>query len=249
MNSIDKILKLIEELDDHSINTELKTVWDKVWGKTSYADFRLYKTMDKIKILQDLGVDFYNKKVLDIGCGDGSLLLLLQKFFNIQGVGIDISEEAIISGEDNGLNELGIELKLGDHRNLSSIQDNSFDIVLSFGVIEHLEEYLLAINEARRVLKTNGILVLIQPHLLSFGNIQKKYLQLIRRWNFGFQRDFSFLYYKKIIMASGFNEIKIYTKRPYVDMKICRFFDTIIMKIYKYWGHYLYIICKKYDNK
>lgn len=119
-----------------------------------------------------MGVDFSQKHILDIGCGNGAALMYLRKYFDIVGVGVDISNFAM-NQLKRCINDKKLSFSVGDHRNLPMLESGQFDIVLSFGVIEHFDEYYLALCEARRVLKTGGTLVLIQPHLFSFGVIQE----------------------------------------------------------------------------
>jgi len=247
MNSLLLVKNLLEDKNSVDIKDYLLNTWNSVWSDNkefNYTNLRLFKTVDKIDNLINLGVDFNNKKVLDIGCGNGTTLLFLRKIFNIDGVGVDISNH-VIDNLKNNLNDKNLKFLLGDHRDLKGLENNQFDIVLSFGVIEHFEEYCLALAESRRVLKPGGTLILIQPHLLSFGVVQEYFLRIIGKWKFGKQKDFSFLYYKSILKKTGFKDIKFFTKAPYKDMYITRFFDLILKFLVPSWGHYLYLIAKK----
>lgn len=249
MNSFRSVYRLIEAREEELANRKLEKTWNNVWlgaGKVSYENLRLFKTSDKIDVLCKMGVDFYGKDVIDIGCGNGATLMYLNKNFDIKsGLGVDISPEAIekLKGED--VSET-LDFIVGDHRDLKNVKNDYFDIALSWGVIEHFEEYLLAASEARRVLKKGGFFVLIQPHLFSFGTLQRMFLELTGKWRFGDQKDFSYKYYEKILRRLGFEEISCFTMPPYPDMKVTRIFDKFVKKyIYKKWGHYLYIIAKK----
>jgi len=247
MNSVNLIKKLINESNDVDFNCRLSSTWNKVWndnGKINYANLRLFKTIDKIKKISESGINFKNKKVLDIGCGNGTTLLYLRKYFDISGVGVDISTHIIEKLKIN-IDDPGLIFSIGDHRNLKNIKSNQFDIVLSFGVIEHFAEHSLALVESRRVLKLDGYLVLIQPHLLSFGVVQEFFLRLMGRWKFGNQKDFSCFHYKSLLQQSGFKKIKYFTSAPYPDMSVTRIFDSAFKKIIPFWGHYLYLIAKK----
>jgi len=240
------IQNIIKEKNYFELNDYLPKVWNKVWSNNksfNYADLRLFKTVDKIKNLIDAGVDFQNKLVLDIGCGNGTTLLHLKKYYNTKGVGIDISNKII--NELKNINEKNLSFMYGDHRDLSIFQNDKFDIILSFGVIEHLKEYDLSLAEARRVLKPGGELIMIQPHLFSFGIIQEYYLRLTKKWQFGIQKDFSCFYYKSLLERIGYKNIVYFTKIPYTDMKLSRLSDFVMKKILPFWGHYLYLIAKK----
>lgn len=53
---------------------------------------------------------------------------------------------------------------ISEATNLSSIQSDTYDFILSSHVVEHIANPLLALYEWIRVLKEKGILVLIVPH-------------------------------------------------------------------------------------
>lgn len=247
MNSITLIKDLLDDKNSTELTRYLSSVWNQVWsdnGQLNYANFRLFKTVDKIKNISVMGVDFRKKRVLDIGCGDGTTLMYLRKYFDIEGVGVDISDDAIKKLQEN-IKDENLSFRTGDHRDLKTIESNRFDIVLSFGVIEHFEEYYMALSEARRVLKPDGQIVLIQPHLFSFGVIQEYFLRLMGGWKFGNQKDFSCFHYRSLLRQTGFKDIQFLTRPPYPDMKITRVFDLIIRTIVPFWGHYVYLIAKK----
>jgi len=247
MNSITLIKKLLDKESEIELMNYLSDVWNQVWSNNSkfnYANLRLFKTVDKIKNISNAGVDFKDKHVLDIGCGNGITLLYLRKYFDVKGVGVDISDRVIKELQEN-IKDTSLSFYVGDHRNLEMIECNQFDIVLSFGVIEHFKEYSLALAEARRVLKSNGQLILIQPHLFSFGVIQGYCLRLLGKWKFGKQKDFSCFRYRSILRQTGFENIQVITKPPYPDMKVTRILDSLIKKVIPFWGHYLYLIAKK----
>lgn len=247
MNSITLIKNLIEQKNQTELENYLKDVWNNVWtdtGELSYVNLRLFKVADKIKNISLMGVDFRQKYVLDIGCGNGAALMYLRKYFDAVGVGVDISN-SVVNELKNSINDPKLSFSVGDHRNLSMLKSDQFDVVLSFGVIEHFDEYCLALCEARRVLKPGGMLVLIQPHLLSFGVIQEYLLKIGRRWRFGRQKDFSIFGYQSVLKQTGFRDIHYMTKAPYQDMRITRIFDMIVRFVVPVWGHYLYLVARK----
>jgi len=106
--------------------------------------------------------DLMGKKVLDLGCGDGSLSFLIAE------------KGAEVSGVDN--DEIGLEfarknVPKADFVNASAynlpFKDEFFDVVVSCEVIEHLEEPEKMLSEAMRVLKKGGMIVLTTPYKLS----------------------------------------------------------------------------------
>jgi methionine biosynthesis protein MetW len=67
-----------------------------------------------------------NGRVLDLGCGDGSLLQQLKQQKNVYGLGIEIDQPEITECIRKGVNVVEQNLDHG----LSNFRDNSFDTVI-----------------------------------------------------------------------------------------------------------------------
>ena len=88
-----------------------------------------------------------NSHILDLGCGDGSMLLELKKELNINGLGVDISEKNIQLSLSKGLNVIEQDIDQG----LSNFGDQSFDLVLMSQSIQALKRPDLALSEIIRI--------------------------------------------------------------------------------------------------
>ncbi|CAH1904006.1 Methionine biosynthesis protein MetW [Candidatus Nitrotoga sp. HW29] len=64
--------------------------------------------------------------VLDLGCGDGSLLRYLQDTSKVQGYGVEISDDNIVACIQNQVNVIQGDLESG----LSGFESNAFDYVI-----------------------------------------------------------------------------------------------------------------------
>ncbi len=102
-------------------------------------------------------------RMLDVGCGDGSVLKLAQELgWNAQGV--DFDAQAVDTARRKGLSvRLG---GLAEQR----YPDESFDLVLMGHVIEHVHDPLATLREIRRVLRAGGKLVVATPNAASWGH-------------------------------------------------------------------------------
>ena len=80
--------------------------------------------------------------VLDLGCGDGTLLKYLQKTRGITGYGVEIDDGNILACVKNGVNVIQSDLERG----LSEFEDNSFDFVV-------LSQTLQAMRNTERIMK------------------------------------------------------------------------------------------------
>jgi ubiquinone/menaquinone biosynthesis C-methylase UbiE len=104
------------------------------------------------------------KRILDIGCGDGSFIIKLKK--RCETFGVDISQSAVKMAREAGINAYEADVSSQE----LPFQDEYFDIIYMGDVIEHLTNPDFAINEVHRVLKPNGFLVLSTPNLASWIN-------------------------------------------------------------------------------
>ena len=95
-------------------------------------------------------------KVLEIGCGWGRGLELLTKAAS-HYTGIDKNQELISSLSAEYPASTFIAANIPP---LSGLADNTFDYIVTFQVIEHIENDDLFIKEAHRVLKPGGKLLL-----------------------------------------------------------------------------------------
>ena len=88
-----------------------------------------------------------DSSVLDLGCGDGSLLKLLIKERNIKGYGIDTSIEKIIKSLNNNVNVINTNI---NHK-LDYFADNSFNHVILAQSLQVVENPVELIKEMLRV--------------------------------------------------------------------------------------------------
>lgn len=96
--------------------------------------------------------------LLDIGAGTGDFLSVA-KNNGWNAVGIEPSEKARFIA-----NQKGIELKL----NTSDFENNSFDIITMWHVLEHVPNLEDQIKELKRLLKPNGSIIIAVPNFKSY---------------------------------------------------------------------------------
>jgi 2-polyprenyl-3-methyl-5-hydroxy-6-metoxy-1,4-benzoquinol methylase len=105
-----------------------------------------------------------NDIILDAGCGAGQGTNYLGQHGGKYVVGVDIAPEAVVYARYNYITP---DLAFGQ-MDVSRLgfQDNTFSLVTSIEVIEHLPEPEKYVVEIRRVLKADGTLVLSTPNKL-----------------------------------------------------------------------------------
>lgn len=122
--------------------------------------------------LSDL--DFKNKKVLDIGCGDGSDLSIIKQWGS-QVYGVEPSHEFILSAKEKGIS---VAQGVGEELPFS---DTKFDIVISKYALQTSVDVGKCLSEAARVLKSGGDLVILSKHpirqFLEKGESKRDYFK------------------------------------------------------------------------
>lgn len=106
----------------------------------------------------------HNHRVLDVGCGTGTLVMLLKKQYpSVQVAGIDPDPKALQRAKSKAARaKVALQLDQGFADELP-YEDGSFDRVLSSLMFHHVEaqDREKMLREARRVLKSNGSLHLL----------------------------------------------------------------------------------------
>ncbi len=100
-------------------------------------------------------------RVLDLGCGDGTLLSDLQKTKGVKGAGVEISEEGVSKCVEKGLYCYQGDIDEG----LSDYRDKSFDFVILNQTIQNTKkpQYVL-----REIIRIGGKIIVSFP---NFGYI------------------------------------------------------------------------------
>lgn len=100
------------------------------------------------------------KKILDVGCGTGNILIKLVKNGDLSLYGLDISEKMIEIAKKNLGNKA--ELKIGDSEYMPW-GDDSFDVMVCNASFHHYPNPKKVLLEMKRVLKSNGTLIIGDP--------------------------------------------------------------------------------------
>ncbi len=137
------------------------------------------------------------KSILDIACGTGyGSSYLFNKGANTV-VGADYSDEALEYGRLHYQKD-GLEFIWCDAQQMV-FPDNSFDVIVSFETIEHLERYEDYLKECKRVLKADGTFICSTPNIDGgFGYKNPWHL-----------REFSLIEFNEL-MSRYFGEVVLY---------------------------------------
>jgi len=110
-----------------------------------------------------------DKIVLDIASGEGYGTSLISKHASFV-YGVDIDKESIALAKLKYKAE-NIEFLEGSTSNIP-LADNSVDVVVSFETIEHHDEHEKMMLEIKRILKSEGILIISTPDKLHYSELR-----------------------------------------------------------------------------
>ncbi len=129
------------------------------------------KALKQAELLQEYA-PIEGRKVLEIGSGLGVNHIVWVKRYGIDGYGVEPDSPGFdssyqISRQLVAVNELPPERILDAVGESLPFEDESFDIVFSANVLEHVRQPAQVLDEALRVLRPGGILQFIYPNYHS----------------------------------------------------------------------------------
>jgi SAM-dependent methyltransferase len=131
------------------------------------------------------------RRILDVGCGTGTMLGMLAQFGTVQG--LELSPEAIAACHARFGSSIDVEQGLIPD---DVPTDASWDVVGAFDVLEHLDDDVLALKRFREALRPGGRLVLTVPAFMFLWGQQDILSHHRRRYRAGQLRQ--------ALMGAGF---------------------------------------------
>ena len=108
----------------------------------------------ELRTFEKFGLDLLGADILEAGCGNGYAASLITARGVNRYTGLDIMPEQLeIARKRNLPNACFV---LGSADDLSAFPDKSFDAILDFCILHHVEGWRTFFDESRRVLKSGG---------------------------------------------------------------------------------------------
>lgn len=174
--------------------------WESDYYKKTFKGYRLRSREQKFLELFDSLQLKKGAKVLELGYGAGvTSKKILERGCTL--VGVDISEPLAEIARKNCSQVEGAkyDMKVGDAENLT-FKDNSFDCVVGLGFIHYMKSPLRCLQEAYRVLKPGGYLVLGQENIRGMHCLDGPRTLLFEGWRLLFTPDYEFDYRNTVIL-------------------------------------------------
>jgi len=150
----------LEELEKFLAQLRQTVFWKLTWWSfTDVARFRA--TVDVLKLYTTIE----GKRILDSGCGTAGLLIMLQQAGagELVGIEVDPNISRLARIRTRQLSQITI---IQDDASLRTLEAESFDIVISIHVIEHVADYQAYLRAQLRLLTPGGLLLIACPNRL-----------------------------------------------------------------------------------
>ena len=173
-------------------------------------------------LVKKFNLKTHNKKLLDIACGRGEFVHSFKK------KGFDCYAFDGDQSYKKDLIKLGINFKKLYFKKKLPYKNNSFDLIFCKSFIEHIREPDTLIKECYRILKKNGVLILLTP---DFNKVYKTFYH-----DYTHVSPFTIVSCKDILASCNFKQIhsEIFYQLPflwkYKFLKIFILFIDIITK-------------------
>lgn len=145
----------ISQCSEYLYNKSIKDEFNDSKGTwpTGERESRLIKRTKKdlSKIESLLAKNRKAIRLLDVGCSTGSFIYIAKQL-GVKVEGVEPAEKAA-----NAAIELGLNVYHGFLQDIG-LQEDSYDIITLFEVIEHINDPLSLLKECHRLLRSNGIL-------------------------------------------------------------------------------------------
>ena len=170
--SLENLGKYYESVDYISHTDSKRTLFEKAYHFVK--SIALKNKLDLINSLQP-----QKGKILDIGAGTGDFLLVAKEN-GWQTTGVEPSDKAKAIAKNKGVSFV---------IHTAELEDNSFDVISLWHVLEHVPNLDNQIKELKRLLKPNGSLIIAVPNFKSFdakhyGKFWAAYDVPIHFWHF-----------------------------------------------------------------
>ncbi|WP_244834522.1 class I SAM-dependent methyltransferase [Clostridium sp. BJN0001] len=117
-----------------------------------------------------------NPRILDLGCGTGALLEMLEKDGQVSG--LEYEKSAVEYCNKN----FGDKVKQGSLPDDIPFHENGFDVLVSCDVLEHVEDDKKSIKKIYNLLSDEGIAIITVPALKCLWSYNDEFVQHKRRY-------------------------------------------------------------------
>src|SRR5690606_3741470 len=139
--------------------------YDTHWTFKKLNSLKLMRMVKILAYFVKVKKETKQPKILDLGCGDGRLTALLGEFGEAHGK--ELSKKAV-----EHANKIYPSATFFQGNALDfEVSQNTYDVVVSQEVLEHVEDQKAYIEVCHRALKSGGYLILTTPNKWVFDHM------------------------------------------------------------------------------
>lgn len=146
------------------------------------------------------------RSVLDAGSGWGYGSEILKLAGASRVVGVDIAASIVEAA--SALASPGVTFEVGDIQALE-FPDDSFDVIVCFEAIEHVERWPDTLDGFARVLKPDGQLIISTPNDPAYGDRNEHHIHQFTRNEF------------RAVLGERFDSVELFAQSPWITSLIC----------------------------
>jgi len=184
--------------------------WDDYWKNYSISKAEMWMVEERHKIFNkyiDL-LDGSEKKVIEIGCGFGTNIKLINDSRNdVECHALDFSETSIDEVKKSISNSY-----VADCRD-TKLPADKFDFIYSAGLMEHFKDEIPFIKEMKGIMSPDGIMVTYIPARFSIWQLYQ--LLHFGNWQHGYEKSYTFNQLIKLFSENGFTILEITGLDPF----------------------------------
>lgn len=206
--SLEKLPSYYEDANYISHTDGNKSLFEKM-----YQFVKGIALKNKLKLINS---ESLKGRILDIGAGVGDFLSVCKKD-GWETIGIEPSDKAKTIAKNKGVSFV---------EKSSNLEDNSFDVITMWHVLEHVPDLENQIKELKRLIKPNGTVIIAVPNFKSFdakyyGKFWAAYDVPIHLWHF------SKTAIQKLFAKENLELVKV------LPMKFDSFYVSLLSEKYK----------------
>ena len=185
-------------------------------------------------------------KCLDVGCWTGNLgkMLIAKKGCTVDG--IDVNKSVLKSAKRNGYRST-YDINLNNDNYALEGIENNYDVIICADIIEHLINPERVLNELKKKLSKNGIIIISLPNVAFLLN---RLQLLFGKWNY---REFGTLdktHLKfftvdsliKLVTTADFRIVKV---KPYNQFGLLRYIEPLNKLLPKLFSYQILLVARK----
>ncbi|WP_428743483.1 class I SAM-dependent methyltransferase [Tenacibaculum sp.] len=185
------------------------SLFDKI-----YQLVKNYTLKKKLKLINSFNTE--EKSILDVGAGTGDFLKVCKKG-GWKITGVEPSEKA---------REYANSKKIILQKDIAQIQSKKFDVITLWHVLEHIPNLMEYVQQLKKLLKPNGILIIAVPNYKSYdANYYKEY------WA-AFDVPRHLWHFSKTSISKIFSLVEMEVKKT-LPMKFDSFYVSLLSEKYK----------------